>query len=122
MPISPCRRRWLNQSMYSAVAISRSSMFFQGPWLRWGELAALQCRDIDPVKRRITVRRSVTEVSGTLHWGQTKNSEHCEVPVPTFLVDQLRFAIKDKAAEELVFTAARGGVLRYRNARRWWDT
>ncbi|OLT32040.1 hypothetical protein BJF82_08550 [Kytococcus sp. CUA-901] len=34
MPISPWSRWWLNQSMYSAVAISRSSMPRQGPWLR----------------------------------------------------------------------------------------
>jgi hypothetical protein len=33
-PISPWSRRWLNQSMYSATAISRSSMLFQGPLLR----------------------------------------------------------------------------------------
>ena len=122
LPILRPRRFHLHQTRgdSSERATLVNTLAYAG--LRWGELAALQCRDIDPVKRRITVRRSVTEVSGTLHWGQTKNSEHREVPVPTFLVDQLRFAIKDKAAEELVFTAARGGVLRYRNARRWWDT
>lgn len=89
--------------------------------VRWGELAALDASDIDPGARRILVRRSVTEVSGTLHWGETKSRTAREVPIPTFLADQLRFAIKDKDPDELVFTAPQGGVLRYRNARRWWD-
>lgn len=77
--------------------------------VRWGELAALHASDIDPAARRILVRRSVTEVSGTLHWGETKNRTAREVPIPTFLADQLRFAIKDKDPDELVFTAPQGG-------------
>ena len=89
--------------------------------MRWGELAALQVSDVDAKARRIRVRRSVTEVSGTLHWGETKGRKVRRIPVSPFLADQLRFAVKDKDPDDLVFTAPRGGVLRYRNARRWWD-
>src|SRR3954452_19346287 len=32
-PSSPCSRRWLNQSMYSATAISTSSMPRHGPFV-----------------------------------------------------------------------------------------
>jgi len=38
-PISPYRRRNLKQSMYSATAISRSSMLLHGP--RWRTSSAL---------------------------------------------------------------------------------
>lgn len=89
--------------------------------LRWGELAALQVQDFMPAERRLYIRRAVTEVSGTLHWGEPKGKKKRLIPVPPFLNDQLRFAVKGKAPDDLVFTAPRGGVLRYRNARRWWD-
>lgn len=124
--VSAGQRRYLSAMQVESLAqVSKRAtlvhtLAYSG--LRWGELAALQKRDIDPAKRRITVRRAVTEVSGTLHWGETKNREHRDVPIPSFLADQLRFAIKGKSPDELVFTAERGGVLRYRNARRWWDT
>lgn len=124
--VAATERRYLTAAQVESLAqVSQrptlvNTLAYSG--LRWGELAGLQTRDIDPKRRRITVRRAVTEVSGTLHWGETKNREHREVPIPTFLADQLRFAIKDKEPDELVFTAALGGVLRYRNARRWWDT
>lgn len=124
--VTATERRYLTAAQVESLAHASTrptlvnTLAYAG--LRWGELAALQVRDVDSKRRRITVRRSVTEVSGTLHWGETKSGEHREVPIPAFLADQLRFAIKDKAEGELVFTAARGGVLRYRNARRWWDT
>lgn len=90
--------------------------------MRWGEVAALQIMDVDTTSRRITVRRSVTEVSGALHWGETKSRESREVPIPLFLADQLHSEIEGREQDELLFMAARGGVMRYSNARRWWDT
>lgn len=123
--VSEGERRYLTAAQVESLAqVSErptlvNTLAYTG--MRWGELAALQVADVDPKARRVYVRRSVTEVSGTLHWGEAKGRKVRRIPVSPFLADQLRFAIKNKGPDELVFTAARGGVLRYRNARRWWD-
>jgi integrase len=89
--------------------------------LRWSELAALKVRNLDLLRRRLTIEQAVTEVNGgKLAWGTTKNHERRSVPVPKFLVADLSAHLADKSPDDLLFTAPDGGVLRNRNARRDW--
>lgn len=80
--------------------------------LRYGEMAALRVEDFDMLRRRVNVRRSVTEVKGKLVWSSPKNHEQRSVPFPRFLADDLAVAMTGKARDDLVFTAPEGGVLR----------
>ena len=50
--------------------------------LRWGEMAALRVSDVDMLRRRVHVTRSVTVVDGRFVWGEPKSHEHRWVPVP----------------------------------------
>lgn len=86
--------------------------------LRWGEMAALRVGRVDLTRRRFVVAESVTEVNGELVWGSPKTHERRSVPMPRFLVEELRPRIEGRADDALVFAAPRGGVLRYRNFRR----
>ena len=86
--------------------------------LRWGELAALKVGRLDLMRRRITVAESVTEVRGKLTWGDPKSHQNRSVPLPRFLVDDLAKHVAGKPTEALVFTGAKGGVLRNLNFRR----
>lgn len=86
--------------------------------LRWGEMAALRVRHVDLTRRRVQITQSVTEIDGRLEWGAPKNHERRTVPLPRFLAEQLERHLVDKAADDLVFTAPKGGVLRGRNFRR----
>jgi hypothetical protein len=62
-------------------------------------------------------------VNGHLVFGTPKTHQTRSVPVPAFLRDRLAVHCAGKTADEFVFTAARGGVLRVRNFRRgWFDT
>jgi integrase len=89
--------------------------------LRWGELAGLRVRDVDLMRRRITVARSVTEVNGHLDWTDGKTHTRRSVPVPRFLVDDLAVAMAGKGPDDLAFSGERrDSVLRVRNARRSW--
>jgi integrase len=88
--------------------------------LRWSELAALKARHVDLMRRRFEIAEAVTEVGGVLIWGTTKSHERRSVPIPRFLADDLMPHLAGKAAEDMVFTAAEGGVMRNRNARRAW--
>ncbi|WP_433784652.1 tyrosine-type recombinase/integrase [Actinomycetospora sp. CA-101289] len=86
--------------------------------LRWGEAAALRVRRVDLGRRRLAVAESVTEVSGRLVWGAPKSHARRTVPLPRFLVSDLEPLVEGKSADDLVFTAPAGGVLRGRNFRR----
>jgi integrase len=86
--------------------------------LRWGELAALKVGRVDTMRRRITISESVTEVAGTLTWGTPKTHQQRSVPIPRFLIDELDVLKAGKGPNDLLFTGARGGVLRNMNFRR----
>lgn len=86
--------------------------------LRWGEAVALTRSDVNTSKRRVRVARSATEVSGRLEWGTPKSHETRTVLLPAFLADRLEEHIEGLGAEDLVFTAPKGGPLRTSNFRR----
>jgi integrase len=61
-------------------------------------------------RRRATIAESVTVVQGKgLVWGTPKSHERRQVPIPRFLVAELRNQIAGKEPDELVFNGVRGG-------------
>jgi integrase len=53
--------------------------------LRWGEMAALRVRDVDPLRRRMHIVRSVTVDNGRLVF-----------PLPRFLAEQITASVAGK--------------------------
>lgn len=86
--------------------------------LRWGEAAALRVRRVDLLRGRLQIVESVVDVNGQMVFGSPKSHQHRSVPVPRFLRDDLAAHLAGKAPDDLVFPAARGGVLRVQNFRR----
>jgi integrase len=87
--------------------------------LRWGELAALECRSVDFERRRVQVDRAVVELAdGRLVYGSPKNHQQRSVPFPTFLADQLKALVSSKRSHELLFTSPNGHPLRVNNWKR----
>ncbi len=81
--------------------------------LRFGELAGLHVRDVDFLRRRVTVRESLVDVGGRLYAGPTKTGRLRSVSLPPGIIDALSVRIgKDRAADEYVFTSPAGGPLR----------
>ena len=59
---------------------------------------------LDLTRRRATIAESVTVVQGQgLVWGTPKSHERRQVPIPRFLVTELREHIAGKEPDELVF-------------------
>lgn len=85
--------------------------------LRFGELAALKVKRFDPVRRRLMVAESCTEVGGKVVWSTPKTHQTRSVPLPGPLVDRIGDLVRAKAADDLIFTAPGGGVLRLGNWR-----
>jgi integrase len=72
--------------------------------LRWGEATALRVCDIDFDRRRIEVRRALSDVSGRVILGTPKSHQSRSVPVPRFIAAELAAAAKRKHADDPLFT------------------
>jgi integrase len=85
-------------------------LFLAYTGVRFGEMAALRVSRLDLARRRATIAESVTIVQGKgLVWGTPKSHERRQVPIPRFLVAELRDHIAGKEPDELVFNGVRGG-------------
>ncbi len=85
-------------------------LFLAYTGVRFGEMAALRVSRLDLTRRRATIAESVTVVQGKgLVWGTPKSHERRQVPIPRFLVAELRDHIAGKEPDELVFNGVRGG-------------
>ena len=85
-------------------------LFLAYTGVRFGEMAALRVSRLDVTRRRATIAESVTVVQGKgLVWGTPKSHERRQVPIPRFLVAELRDHIAGKEPDELVFNGVRGG-------------
>lgn len=81
-------------------------------------MAALRVRDVDPLRRRMHIARSVTEDNGRLIFDTPKTGTARTVPLPRFLAEQVAASVAGKGPDQLVFEGARGGVLRNGNFNR----
>jgi len=80
--------------------------------MRAGEIAALQVKHVDLLRKRVTVERAVADVGGNLHYGSTKTGKTRTVPLAPFLVKLLESQMAGKDREDLVFTGPTGAALR----------
>lgn len=86
--------------------------------LRWGEVAALRVKDVEPIRSRIHVVRAYAMVRGVPTLGTPKTHHIRQVPVPAFLRDQLTQAMAGKSPDDLLFCNANGGPLDNNNFRK----
>ncbi|MCW2286933.1 tyrosine-type recombinase/integrase [Leucobacter luti] len=91
-------------------AVLVQMLAYPGP--RIGEATALQVRDIDFTAEEAAVNRTWTvDRGGKRKLGAPKTWEMRGVPLPSFLVEELRVLCKNKEPEDFVFTAPRGGAI-----------
>lgn len=60
----------------------------------------------------------IIEVNGELVFGTPKSHQARWLPVPAFLLEELRQMVADKGPDDLVFASPQGAVLRVANFRR----
>lgn len=79
--------------------------------LRWGEAIGLRVRDVEFLRRRITVSENAVQIGARHAVGPTKGRKARSVPVPVFVLDELSAQCKDKAHADLVFSSRDGRYL-----------
>lgn len=84
---------------------------------KFGELAGLRTRNVDFRRRQLTVTETLSEAGGQLALTTLPTSRVRQIPLPRFLMDELRkhFALWPPGHDEFVFTAPDGGPLRRTN-------
>jgi integrase len=86
--------------------------------IRWGEMAGLTPADVDPLRRVIHVRRSVTEVNGTPVTSLPKNGKRREVPLLEVAREGLIDLMAGRSKDEPIFASPEGARIRSSNFRR----
>jgi integrase len=117
------RQRFLSQEEVRRLAGECAApydtviLFLAYTGLRFGEMAALKVSDVDPARRRVHVGANLVEVSGRLHQDTPKSHRARSVPVPRFLLAELRSHVDGGRSDDLLFTTAAGTPLRNSNFR-----
>lgn len=84
--------------------------------LRWGEIAALQCKDVSVLNRSVNVTKAYSSgLNGEKILGNTKTHQNRTVPLAKELIPALSDLIQSKTAESHLFQMPYEGVLDYNN-------
>ena len=83
--------------------------------MRWGEIAALQCKDVSLLHRTILVDKAVTDSRTGPIVASTKTHTSRVVPFPKELARDLEALVTTRSPEDRLFSMPGGGVLEYNN-------
>lgn len=88
--------------------------------LRWGEATGLRVRDVNMLRRRLTVENNAVEVGSRITEGSPKSHRVRSVPFPALLTDGLALACTGKGRDALVFDDGSGGHQRRSHHGGWF--
>jgi len=88
--------------------------------LRWGEAIGLRVRDVQFLRRRISVHSNAVQIGSRHVVGPTKGREDRSVPVPEFVCDELSVQCQGKNPDDLVFADRHGMYLQRPKSSNGW--
>ena len=71
--------------------------------LRWGEAVGLRVRDLDLLRKRVTIVENAVQSGTSIHVGTPKAHKQRVVPLPPFLVPHLARQCEGKGRDDLLF-------------------
>jgi integrase len=108
---------WNRLYEFTAASYKPFVRFLTGTGCRYGEAIVLRVKDFDTAKSIVRIRRALKWSPNGKHTigpPKTKQGRRSIVLPPEILAD-LPDLLKDKQANDLVFTAPRGGMIDHRN-------
>jgi integrase len=88
--------------------------------IRWGEAIGLRVRDVEFLRRRLTVSENAVQIGSRHVVGLTKGRKCRSVPVPEFVLTELAKGCEGKAPGDLVFSTAGGDYLQRPKSSNGW--
>lgn len=79
--------------------------------LRWGEVAGLRVRDIDFLRRRVSVHENAVKVGAQTVVGTLKSHKARTVPLPRFVAAELAVTCEGRGRDDLLWRSAAGTYL-----------
>lgn len=80
--------------------------------LRWGEAIGLRVRDVNFLRRRLTVHENAVQVGMVHVVGTPKGDKVRSVPVPAFVLEAMVKQCEGRGRDDLVFPGKDGGYMR----------
>jgi integrase len=71
--------------------------------LRWGEAVGLRVRDLDLLRKRVTVAENAVQAGQRIHVGTPKAHKKRTVPLPSFLLPHLERQCEGRGRDSLLF-------------------
>ena len=90
--------------------------------IRWGEAIGLRVRDVEFLRRRLSVSENAVQLGAWHAVGPTKGRKARSVPVPEFVLNELSVQCKGKAPGDLVFPGHNGAYLPRPKSSNGWFT
>ena len=82
--------------------------------LRWGEIAALQCRDVSILNKTVNVEKAIaTGARGEKVVSPTKTHQVRSVPFPKYLAPEILQLVESRPADAPLFQSLRGVMMDY---------
>lgn len=88
--------------------------------VRWGEAIALRVRHIDELRKRLMVIDNAVQIGGRHILGDPKDDEPREVPVPAFVLAEIRSQIDGRGPDDLVFGDGQHYLNRPKGSNGWF--
>lgn len=82
---------------------------------RPNETFALHVGDVDVESKRVRINKTIREYD--MSEGPTKNGKIRNVPIPSFLIEDIQSLMLGRSEDEYLFTNSRGGVINLHNWR-----
>jgi integrase len=88
--------------------------------IRWGEAIALRVRDVQFLRRRLSVHDDAVQIGVRHAVGQTKSRAERSVPVAQFVLDELSVQCRGKDMSDLVFGDGTNYMPRPKSSNGWF--
>ncbi|WP_454194330.1 tyrosine-type recombinase/integrase [Nocardia sp. Marseille-Q1738] len=88
--------------------------------LRWGEAVALRVRDIQFLRRRLSVTDNAVQVGAEHDEKAPKSNQTRSVPVPQFVLDELAVHCQGRSRDDLVFGNGKDYLARPKSGDGWF--
>ena len=88
--------------------------------LRWGEAIALRVRDVEFLRRRLSVHANAVQIGAKHEVGPTKGRVARSVPVPQFVLDELAAQCEGRSLDDLVFGDGDNYLPRPKSSNGWF--
>lgn len=89
--------------------------------IRWGEAVALRVRHVDEVRRRLLVIDNAVQLGVEHAVGDPKDDEPREVPVPKFVLTELKRQAQGRGPDDLVFGDGKNYLPRPKSVGGWFS-